>query len=197
MRIFLTTAAAIAVSVTAAFGAAGVLDGKSAKKMLFSHKGSEFVIIPQDFMSDTDVAMLNTMAGMREFNSVLYYGAIAASPKSGLAHKATVATSNHHSLEAAEQAALKECNELSGGAAKCIVVAHITPKKYAAQPFQLSASATAAFKKTYLRGKGPKVLAISPSQGSYAVSKGDGAAEAAIAACAADGAKDCQIVVQD
>jgi len=197
MRIFLTTAAVLAVSVSAVFGAGDVLDGKSAKKMLFAYKGSEFVIVPQDFIGDADTAMLNTMAGMTEFKSVLYYGAIAASPNDGLAHKATVATSNHHTFDAAEQAALTECNGLRSGTAKCVVVAHITPKKYTAQIFQLSASATAAFKKTYLRGRGPKALAISPSLGSYAVSKGDGAADAAIAACATDGAKDCQVVVQD
>lgn len=197
MRTLLATAVIIASGVTAAFGAADVLDGKSAKKMLFSHKGSEFVIIPQEFMMDTDVAMLNTMAGMKEFKSVLYYGAIAASPDGGLAHKATVATSNHHTIDAAELAALSECDTLCSGTEKCVVVAHITPKKFTAQSFQLSASATAAFKKTYMRGRGPKALAISPSQGGYAVSKGEGAVEAAIDTCAADGATDCQIVVQD
>lgn len=197
MKIFLTAATVLAMGVTAAFGAADVLDGKSAKKMLFSHKGSEFVIIPQAFLTDKDMATLTNMAGMREFKSVLYYGAVAASPKDGVLSKATVATSKHHSPEAAELAAINECNGLRTGGSKCLVVAHILPKKYTAQPFQLSASATAAFKKTYLRGKGPKALAISPTLGSYAVSKGDGAADAAIAACAADGAKDCQVVVQD
>lgn len=197
MRLFWTSAAVLAISVTAGVGAEDVLDGKSAKKMLFSHKGSEFVIKTQDFMSDADHATLNVMAAMKEFNSVLYYGAIAASPKDGLAHKATVATSNHHTVEAAENAALAECNGMRGGSAKCLVVAHILPKKFAAQTFQLSASATAAFKKTYMRGKGPKAFAISPVEGSYAASKGDTAGDAAIEACAADGAKDCMIVVQD
>lgn len=197
MRLFWTSATVLAISVTAAFGAEDVLDGKSAKKMLFSHKGSEFVIKEQDFLNDADLATLNVMAAMKEFKSVLYYGAIAASPKDGLAHKATVATSNHHTVEAAEIAALTECNEMRSGSATCLVVAHILPKKFAAQTFQLSASATAAFKKTYMRGKGPKAFAISPIVGSYAASKGDTAVEAAMLACAADGAKDCMIVVQD
>ncbi len=197
MKVVLQAAAVMAVSVTAALAAGDVLDGKSAKKMLFSHKGSEFVIQSQDFMTDADQTTLNAMAGMKEFKSVFYYGAIAAAPKHGLAHKATVATSNHHSIEAAEQAALAECNGLRGGGAKCLVVAQILPKKFSLQSFHLSASATAAFKKTYLRGKGPKALAISPRQGSFAVSKGDTAATTALEACAADGAKDCQIVIQD
>lgn len=197
MRLFWTSATVLAISVTAAFGAEDVLDGKSAKKMLFSHKGSEFVIKEQDFLNDEDLATLNVMAAMKEFKSVLYYGAIAASPKDGLAHKATVATSNHHTVEAAERAAIAECNGMRGGAEKCVVVAHILPKKFSTQTFQLSASATAAFRKTYMRGKGPKAFAISPVAGSYAASKGDSAVDAAIEACAADGAKDCQIVVQD
>jgi|GEM_PF-575166 len=197
MRLLLATAALIAMGTTSAFGALDALDGKSAKKMLFSHKGSEFVIIPQDFMRDADIATLDFMASSKEFKTVLYYAAIATSPDDGLVHKATVATSDHHTIEAAEWAALEECNRLRGGAVGCVVVAHILPRKYAAQPFQLSASATTAFKKSYLRGKGPKAMAVSPSQGSFAISKGDRAMDAALAACATDGAKDCQIVVQD
>lgn len=197
MRKLFATVAVLAISATAVFAEAEVLGGKAAKKMLFSFKGSEFVVVPQDFMGDTDVALLNAMAGMKEFKSVLYYGAIAASPKNGLAHKATVAVSNHHTVEAADKAAIEECNGLRGGGAKCVIVAHILPKKYAEQPLTLSASATAAFKKTYLRGAGSKALAISPSQGSYAVSKGADAIETALSVCAGDGAKDCRIVVQD
>lgn len=184
----------VASAVTAA---EDVLAGKIAKKMLFSHKGSEFVIQPQDFMTDTDVSVLKLMADMREFKAVLYYGAIAASPKDGLTHKATVATSNHHSIAAAEAAATAECDELRSEGADCVVVANILPKKYTEQPFHLSASATTAFKKTYLRGGGAKALAISPNVGSYAISKGDAAAAAALSACGADGATDCVLVVQD
>ena len=197
MRKLMTVALIAALGATAAFADGDILSGKAAKKMLFSHKGSDFVIVPQDFMADSDVSLLNLMAGMTEFKSVFYYGAIAASPKHGLAHKATVASSNHHSVEAADRAAINQCNSLRGGGAKCVVVAHILPRKFAEHPFQLSASATAAFKKTYMRGGGAKALAISPSLGSYAVSKGEGAGDKAVAACAADGARDCEVVIQD
>ncbi|KPU84199.1 hypothetical protein JI58_05415 [Marinosulfonomonas sp. PRT-SC04] len=195
--------AILAFSIFASFGAnagfaqSDVLDGKAAKKMLFSHRGSDFVIRPQDFMGDADVSLLNLMANMKEFKSVLYYGAIAASPKDGLTHKATIATSNHHTPEAANRAALKECNSMRKAAVRCVVVAQILPKKYSEGAFSLSASATAAFKKTYLRGKGLKALAISPTLGSYGVFKGEDAATAALAACSADGATDCVVVVQD
>ncbi|WP_456389249.1 5-aminolevulic acid synthase [Profundibacter sp.] len=199
MKKLIIAAAIAALCATGAIADGDILSGKAAKKMLFSHRGSDFVIVPQDFMGEADVATLNLMAGMREFKTVLYYGAIAASPKRGLAHKATVASSNHHSVEAAGKAAINECNGLRGGGAKCVVVAHILPKKYSTQPqpLHLSASATAAFKKTYLRGGGPKAMAISPDMGSYAVSKGEGAQDAALAACSADGAKGCRIVFQD
>lgn len=197
MRKLFTAAVIAAVCATAAFGEDDILSGKAAKKMLFSHRGSEFVIVPQDFIGESDVATLHLMAGMQEFKTVLYYGAIAASPKQGLVHKATGASSNHHSVEAADQAAIMKCNSLRGGGAKCLVVARILPKKYSAQPLHLSASATAAFKKTYMRGGGQRAMAISPDAGSYAVSKGEAAGEAALAGCAADGAKGCRIVVQD
>lgn len=196
MRLFLTTAAVILLGATAGF-TADVLDGKAAKKMLFSPSGSEFVIQTQDFMVEADVAMLNAMSGMDAFKSVLYYGAVAVSPDDGIVHKATVATADYHSLGAAQNAAISECNGLREGAAVCVVAAHITPKKYAERNLQLSATATVAFKKTYLRGKGPKAFAISPSQGRFGISKTDDAAEAAIAICATDGAKDCLVVIQD
>lgn len=186
-----------AFAASSVFAQAEVLDGKAAKKLLFSHKGSEFVIQPQDFMSDADMATLNTLAGMREFKSVLYYGAVAVSPKDGVVSKATVATGKYHSIEAANSAAIKECNGLRSGGAKCVVVAQILPKKYSVQPFSLSASATAAFKKTYLRGKGDKAMAISLKDGSYGVAIGDTAAASALTACASNGAKDCKVVVQD
>lgn len=192
-----TAAAIIALGVTGAIGGDAVLSGKQAKKMLFSPKGAEFIITPQDFMSKADIATLNLMAKMREFSAVLYYGAIAASPKHGLAHKATAATANHHTIKAAAAAAIKECNALRGGGPKCVVVAHITPKKYVERALGLSTSATVAFRKTYLRGGDAKAMAISPGTGGYAVAKGDDAVGAALAACNKGGVSDCRIVIQD
>lgn len=197
MKKLITAATIFALSVASGFGEGSVLSGKVAKKMLFSHKGSEFVVVQQDFMVEADVKILNLMAGMKEFKSVLYYGAVAASPKHGLTHKATAASSNHHTPEAAGRAAVNECNRLRNAGPKCVVVAQIVPKKFSQQQFQLSASATAAFKKTYMRGGGPKAFVISPSTGGYAMSKADSTGEAAMAACGNDGATDCVVVVQD
>jgi len=200
MRKLIAAAAIVALGVTQAMAGAPV-SGKEAKRMLFSPKGGEFTVVPQGFMTDVDVATLNLMADMPEFKAVLYYGAVAASPKQGLAHKATVASANHHSIAAAEAQAVKECNALRGGGPKCVVVARVTPRKYAEQPLQLSASATTAFKRTYLKGRGAKAMAISPATGEYVTAKGDGSAEAAIAACnkaaSEKGATDCIVVIQD
>ncbi len=197
----LTAAAIIALGVTQALAGEAPFTGKEAKRMLFSPKATEFVVVPQDFMTEVDIKTLKLMADMPEFKAVLYYGAIAASPKRGLANKATVAMANHHSVKAAEAQAIKECNALRGGGPKCLMVAYIVPRKFSEQPLQLSASATTAFRKTYLKGRGSKAMAISPTTGDYAIAKGDGAADAALAACnksaAEKGATDCKVVIQD
>jgi len=152
-------------------------------------------------MTQVDVNTLELMADMPGFKAVLYYGAVAASPGQGLAHKATVAVANHHSIEAAKAAAIRECNALRGGGPKCLMVAYVAPRKYSEQPLQMSASATTAFRKTYLKGRGAKAMAISPASGNYGIAKGDGAADAALAACnkaaSGKGVTDCRIVIQD
>ncbi len=197
----LTAAAIIAAGVTQALAGESPFTGKEAKRMLFSPKGGEFIVVQQDFMTDIDVKTLELMADMPEFKAVLYYGAVAASPKQGLAHKATVATANHHSIKAAEAAAIKECNALRGGGPKCLMVAYVVPRKFSEQPLQLSASATTAFKRTYLKGRGAKAMAVSAATGDYAIAKGEGAAETALAACnkaaSEKGATDCRVVIQD
>ncbi|WP_428539374.1 5-aminolevulic acid synthase [Profundibacter sp.] len=189
------------MGVTQAMAGEAPFTGKEAKRMLFSPKKTEFVVVPQDFMTDVDVKTLELMADMPEFKAVLYYGAVAASPKQGLAHKSISAVANHHSIKAAEAAAIKECNALRGGGPKCLMVAYVVPRKFSEQPLQLSASATTAFRKTYLKGRGAKAMAISPTTGDYAIAKGDGAAEAAVAACnkaaSEKGATDCRVVIQD
>jgi len=180
---------------------AAPVNGKTAKKLLFSPKGSVFSVVSQNSMSKADLATLDVMAGMKEFKAILYYGAIAMAPKHGLAHKATIAAANHHSLAAAGAQALKECNALRSKGPDCIVVAYITPRKYVERPLTMSASATTAFRRTYRKGRGAKAMAISPATGEYAIAKGAGSAGIALEACAKaageKGASDCQIVIQD
>lgn len=199
MKKLLLLTAAVILLASQAIGAP--LNGKTAKKMLFSPKGSEFRIVAQDTMGKTDLATLKALLGMKEIKAILYYGAIAMSPKQGLAHESTAASANHHSLAAASAQALKQCNILRGGGPKCVVVVNIIPKKYVERPLTLSVSATTAFRRTYLKGRGGKAMAISPATGEYAVAKGSGAAKIALKVCAkaarAKYANDCQIVIED
>jgi hypothetical protein len=200
VRVF-TAAAIIALGVTQALAGEAPFTGKEAKRMLFSPKKAEFIVVPQDFMRDFDVKTLELMADMPEFKAVLYYGAVAASPKQGLAHKSISASTNLHSIAAAEKQALARCNKLRGGGPRCVVVAQVRPGNYTEQPLHLSVSATTAFKRTYLKGRGPKAMAVSQTTDEYAIAKGEGAAEAALAACnkaaGEKGATDCRVVIQD
>ena len=200
VRVF-TAAAIIALGVTQALAGEAPFTGKEAKRMLFSPKKSEFIVVRQDFMTDIDVKTLEVMADMAEFKSALYYGAIAVSPKRGLAHKSISASTNLHNILAAEQQALNNCNRLRGGGPRCVVVAYVKPRKFTEQQLHLSTSATTAFKRTYLKWHGPKAMAISRATDEYALAKGEGAAEAALAACnkaaAVKGATDCWIAIRD
>ena len=71
------------------------------------------------------------------------------------------------------------------------------PKGWEARPIQMSSDATAAFRKDY-DGKGA-ALAVSASTGAWGMAKGDGAAVAAVAACAAKltDVKDCAVIIAD
>ena len=125
-----------------------------------------------------------------------YYGAIAFSPDEGIMVEATVAAVNHHSIEAAEAAALRDCDAKRKGAEPCAVAVVLRPDGWEARPLQLSQAATEALRKDYGR-KGPRALAVSALTGAYGIGAGEGAAETAVAACAKAGAVDCAVVVAD
>ena len=125
-----------------------------------------------------------------------YYGAIAFSPDEGLAVEATVAAVNHHSVEAAEAAALAGCNEKRKGEEPCAVVVVLRPDGWEPRPLQLSLAATEALRKDYGRS-GQRAMAVSAATGAYGIGAGEGAAAASVAACAKAGATDCAVVVAD
>jgi hypothetical protein len=180
-----------------AFGAAQgasaeVLDGKAAKKALFPATGASVQVMKQAFLADGQAEILGSVAAEQP-----YYGAIAVSPDEGLMSEATIAAANYHSVEAASAAAAAGCDAARKGAAACVIVALVRPKGWEAWPLQLSADATAAFRKDY-GGKG-SALAVSAGTGAWGMAKGNGAAEAAVAACAKKltGPNDCAVVVAD
>lgn len=188
---------AVTAGVCLGLGMAAAADpatGRAAEGMLFSPEGAAVEMLAQGFLTDADVKALELVGAAQP-----YYGAIAVSPDEGLMVEATVAAANYHDTDAAAAAAKAECDAKRKGAASCVVVALIRPKGWQAQALQLSADATAGFRKDY-RGQGPKALAVSPATGLWGIATGEGAADAAIAACAAKAAEpatDCTVVVAD
>ena len=110
--------------------------------------------------------------------------------------EATVAAVNHHSVEAAEAAALRDCDAKRKGAEPCAVAVVLRPDGWDVRPFQLSQAATEALRKDYGRS-GPRAMAVSATTGAFGLGAGEAAAEVAIAACAKAGATDCAVVVAD
>ena len=125
-----------------------------------------------------------------------YYGAIAFSPDEGIMVEATVAAVNHHTVEAAEAAAMRDCDAKRKGAEPCAVAVVLRPDGWEALPFQLSQAATEALRKDYGRS-GRRAMAVSATTGAFGLGAGEAAAEVAIAACAKAGATDCAVVVAD
>jgi hypothetical protein len=169
------------------------LSGRQAKKMLVKPKGAEVEVVSQDFLSGKDAKILIAVGGQQK-----YYGAIAAAPKAGLAAESTVAAADFHSLDPAKAFALKGCNAARKGGPECVIVALIRPKGWKETGFQLSLDASVGFRKTFMRGGKPRAFAISQETGRFVITKGDGAADAALAQCnAAAGTGDCEVVVTD
>ena len=125
-----------------------------------------------------------------------YYGAIAFSPDEGIMVEATVAAVNHHSVEAAEAAALRDCDARRKADEPCAVAVVLRPDGWEARRFQVSQAATEALRKEYGRS-GPRAMAVSSATGAFGIGAGAGAAETAIIACAKAGATDCAVVVAD
>lgn len=170
---------------------AQVLDGKAAKKALFAADDVGVQVMKQTFLVDNQAQILASVATQQP-----YYGAIAVSPTDGLMSEATLAAANYHTVEAASVAALAGCDAARKGDVPCVIVALIRPKGWEARPLQLSADATAAFRKDYAN-KG--ALAVSASTGAWAMAKGADAANAAVAACTAKltGQNDCSVIISD
>lgn len=178
----------ITLSLAAPAGAE-VLTGKAARKLLFAPGKMVAEMVEGAGLAEADMKALKSVA-----ETQAYYGAIAVSPEDGMMHAATVAAVNYHDTTAAEAAALTECNAKKAGKADCVIAARILPKGWKEPGFGLSSDATAAFK-GYDKKTG--AFAISPATGAFGMGSGEGAAEAALAQCAAmnAAAKDCAVVI--
>ena len=195
MRILLSGLLACGIATTAT---ADPVDQKTADKMLFSTKGHTVQISSKlSKQEQTAIRQLVPLMGKQLREPVRYYAAIAYSPGDGLVHESIQAAMNHHTTEAASAAALAACNKLrSKGTTKCRVAALVVPKKFKKRDLTLSVDATAAFKKSFKKTKGPKVFAISPSTGVFAH---DANESKALNDCNdnAGRQKDCEIVIRE
>lgn len=178
-----------ALLVLAAPAVAQTMTGAEAKKQVYPADQAEVALVRDTGLSDEQARLLLGVGAQQ-----LYYGAIAISPDEGLMAEATVAATNHHSVEAAARAAVAECDAKKTGAAPCKVVAVIRPKGWEARPLMLSADASRGLAGEY-GGKGA-ALAVSATTGAWGMGKG---AEAAVAACAAKPVKpaDCVVLIAD
>lgn len=194
IRVSLT---ALAVALVAGAAGAEPVSGRAAADMAFEPGKSQVILSSR--LDGQGQAMVRAMVPLMEQQlgrRLDYFGAIAMSPDEGFQSEASQSALNHHSIAAAERAALAACNaNRASGARACIVAARIVPVGYAERPLTLSSSATRALRDTYTRARGPKALAVSGSTGAFAV----GAPGDAVATCRAGarGANDCTIVVRD
>ncbi len=164
--------------------------GKDAKKALFFGKKSEIEVLPEAALPEDQLKVLQMVGESQPF-----YGAVAISPAEGLLVEATVVSTNFHDSASAAVAALAECNAKRKAETECIVAGYIRPKGWKDNGFSLSADATAGFKE-YDMTSG--ALAVSVLTGAFGLASGDGAGDAAVAACGAKNklATDCAVVVE-
>ena len=167
------------------------LSGKAAKKILFAPVKAEVEILPEAGLPQ-EMADALVMVGEGQ----PYYGAVAIAPEEGLMSEATVAAANFHDTASAGVAALAECNAKKKTGADCVLAAYIRPKGWAEAGFSLSSDATAAFAEYDMK---TGALAVSVSTGAFGMAAGEGAAEAALANCAAKNEKatDCALAVRN
>lgn len=194
-------ALALAALVAApAPAAAQDFDARGAQRQLFSEKRAELVVHPQPGVDPRFMQVLGDRRQAASFTAhIPYYGAVAVSPDEGLVEHAIVSVGNYHSFASAAEAALGICNrQRTRGTTPCVVVAEIRPRGWQARALQLSAGATAIFRRDYRRARGARAFAVSPASGGYGIGTGPSAAAGAIAACnAAGGVTDCRVAIRD
>ena len=168
------------------------LTGSVAKAELFPAEDIRVEMLPVPPLKPEELKLIGQVAA-----GYPYYAAVAVAPSEELLKsEATSLAGNYHSPQAAAAAALAECNAKRKGGRSCEIAAYVKPKAWQDRPFMLSKEATTAMDEDYGR-RGPRALAVSLASGAWAVGKGKGAGEAALAACAGKGAGDCVVVVQD
>ncbi len=171
------------------------VSGATAKGLLFATKGYAMAISPRLSEAEQDLIRKIVELSQDQDQSLEYYASLAYSPAEGLQSQAFQAASGHHSVAAADAAAVAACNaKREAGAAGCTIAARVLPSKFTERPLTVSRAATEAFGKDYPAQGG--ALAISPSTGGWTIARGADATGKALAECNAKaGAADCAIVI--
>lgn len=180
LRVFLLTALC-ALPATAQ----QVPDQGEAKRLLFSTRSAQVTVTAHPFLSEADISALTALPQVAQLK---YYGAMAAHPDDGLQAERTRGAFNFHSIGSARAAAIQGCGT------GCVVVAEILPRQFeAGRALTLNQDASRAVDGRDFRRAGRNAaLAISATTGAWGL--GDGS-RAAVAACAAQGASDCELAV--
>ncbi|CTQ50948.1 hypothetical protein [Jannaschia donghaensis] len=179
------TALLALTTLTLPAAAQTVPDQDAAKRLLFDTRGAQVAVLRHGFMSDADVT---TLQALPEVAQLKYYGAMAAHPDEGIQAERTRGAFNFHSIDQARAAALSGCG--SG----CVVIAEILPRRYeAGRALTLNQDASKVVTgRDFTRAGTDAALAISPSTGGWGIGNGE---QAAVATCAAAGARDCAVAV--
>lgn len=151
-------------------------------------------VIPHPSLNEAELELLASAVDQGLLPQMQYYGAIAMAPDAGLADPdTTAAVGNFHDAEGAAAAALAQCEAgREGEGAPCAVVVIVRPEgAEEGAALSLSSEARAALGRDWRRTSRPRIMAISPSTGTYGIATG---VPEALAAC---GAEDCRPVVAD
>jgi hypothetical protein len=180
-----------------AFGSTAVgadpVDTRTARGLLYDEARVEVLRYRTDGLSDEEIETLTMVA-----QSQKYYAAMAYAPDAGILAEPTVLASNYHTIEAAREAAFRQCNERRSGGAACVIAMEVRPAGWEERDLQLSSDATAAFNDEYRRARGTRAFAVSTASGQWGIGLGDAAQEDALAACAGDAdVSDCAVVIVD
>ena len=196
-RDIFTAAAALALALVTALPAAGqpLPTGTDAREALPAADAAlTSEVIPHPSLNSAEIELLAGAVDQGLLPTMAFYGAIAMAPDAGLADPdTTAAVANFHDAESASAAALAQCEEGREDVGEpCTVVVIVRPEGWELGPgLSLSARATEALGEEWRETDRPRVMAISPATGNYAVANG---VPAAITEC---GAEDCRPVIAD
>lgn len=132
-----------------------------------------------------------------------FFGAVAAHVPANSQQLAIRARAKLHSLEAAERAAMSDCEEeRSDGASDCRLIGQIVPEEWDEDTPQLSHDVMYALEQGANEMDGPIFVARSRNTAAWAIWSGDDTRQSALDECnqtarAAGAEPDCDIVVDD